>query len=234
MSPTLKKIAMRAALFGTLGLALIQMLPSLAEQLTPDPSIEAPLSTESPQPSPDPTDSLTATSEPSPEPTAEITYLSSESPTAKAKVIAAPALFFRTPNSVQVDPRATFLRFNSVALGGAANILVCISSTSAAMTIQPNSGVLISGQGTRNLLISGNSDEVLSSLTLGTGLTFQGTSKISGSGIIFEVAALSKPAVDPLLCVAPQFSRFVAVTPLGIDLNIVKAPVDLSKKQTSR
>lgn len=230
MSPTLKKLAMRAALFGFLGLALTQMLPSLAEQLTPDPSIEAPLASESPKPSPEPTDSSTATSEPTPEPTASITYLSSESPTAKAKVIAAPSLFFRTPNSVQVDPRATFLRFNSVALGGASNILVCATSTNSAMTIQPNAGVLISGQGTRNLLISGKIDEVLSALTSGAGLTLQGAGNVSGSGIFFGVAALSKPAVDPSLCTAPQVSRFVAVTALGIDLNIVKAPVDLNKK----
>jgi hypothetical protein len=230
MSPTLKKLALRAALLAFVGVALSQMLPSLADQLTPDASIQTDSITASTGPTPEVIDSPTVADSQSPQPKAEITYLVGDSPTAKAKVIPAPSLFFRTPNSTQVDPRATFLRFNSVALGGAEAILVCIKSTNSVLTIAPNSKILVLGQGSTDLLISGKMEDVLSTFSLGSGLTIQNSSRISGTGISFGVSALSKPSVDPKLCEAPQVSRVMTLTALGIDLNVVKTPVDLGKK----
>jgi hypothetical protein len=230
MSPTLKKLAFRAALLAVAGLVLTQILPSLADQLTPDATVETATVTESALPTPTVFDSPTVTDSQSPQPKAEITYLPSDSPTAKAKVIAAPALFFRIPNSTQVDPRATSLRFNSVTLGGTSDLLVCIKSANSALTVMSNSRLLVSGQGSQELLISGNIEDVLSTFTSGPGLTIRNPSRISGAVINFGVSALSKPSVDPKLCETPQISRQMNLTALGIDLNVVKTPVDLGKR----
>jgi len=230
MSPTLKKLAFRVALLAIAGLVLTQILPSLADQLTPDATDEITAVSESALPTPAVSDSPTVTESQSPQTKAEITYLPSDSPTAKAKVIAAPALFFRVPHSLQVDPRATSLRFNSVTLGGTSELIVCIKSANSALTLIPNSRLLVSGQGSQELLVSGDIEDVLTTFTSGTGLTIRNSTRISGAVISFGVSALSKPSVDPKLCESPQISRQMNLTALGIDLNVVKTPVDLGKR----
>ena len=229
MSPTLKKFAMRSALIATVGIVLAQMLPSLAEQSTPDSISETDTVVVSPEPTPSVTDSATITDSISPSPTPSISYLGSESLTAKAKIVSAASLFFRTPASIQVDPRATSLRFDAIALGGAPTLLVCINSRNT-LTVQPTANLLVAGQGTGNLVLSGNISDVLTSLTSGTGLTLHSAGHISGTEFTFNISALSKPSVDEKLCSSAQISRLVLVTALGIDLNLVKTPVNLGKK----
>jgi hypothetical protein len=230
MSPTLKKLVKRAALLAAVGIVLSQMLPSLADQLTPNPVVENATPSATPEVSPTPSDAPSSDATNPEEPRADITYLPSETPTVKAKVIEARNLFFKVPNSVQVDPRASSLRFTSVALGGAADVLVCVSSSKSNISVSPSAHVLTAGQGTRSLLISGAINDVLNSLSGGHGLTFQSGGRISGSVISFGVAAVTKPSVDAGLCADVQVTRSMAVNALGIDLNTVKTPVDLGKK----
>jgi hypothetical protein len=220
---------MRSALIATVGFVLAQMLPSLAEQSTPDAISETETVVVSPEPSPLETDSVTITDSISPSPTPSISYGGGESLTAKAKVVSAAGLFFRTPASIQVDPRATSVRFDAVAIGGAPTLLACINSRNT-LTVQPTPNLLVAGQGTGNLVLSGNISDVLTSLTSGSALTLRSAGHISGSEFTINVSALSKPSVDEKLCSSPQIIRSVSVTALGIDLNLVKTPVNLGKK----
>ena len=230
MSPTMQKLIKRTALLAAVGVVLTQMLPSLADQLTPNPVVENAQSEPSPESTPEPSESPSATSSEVVEPVADVTYLPSETPTVKAKVIESASLFFRVPNSVKVDPRATSLRFNSIALGGAEEVLVCISSAKANLSLASRTGILVEGEGSRVLALAGSAGSVLAALTSGHGLTLQSPGRISGSVVTFGVAALNKPSVDAGLCGGAQITRSTAVTALGIDLNTVKTPVNLGKK----
>ncbi len=232
MSPTLKKLAKRTAILAAAGLVLTQMLPSLADQLTPNPVVDSPTPEASAQPSPEPSASASASASPSnsAEPVADVTYLVSESPTAKAKVIESDSLFFQIPNTLKVDPRATSMRIDSFALGGSDDLLMCIASNRASLSISSSEGVLTEGIGFRSLLISGTPRKVLAALTAGHGLTLSTGGRLSGTIVTFQAVALTKPSVDPELCGASQITRSVAVTALGIDLNTVKTPVKIGKK----
>ena len=230
MSPTMRKLAKRTAMLAAVGVILTQMLPSLADQLTPNPVVENAAPESSPEPEPIVTITADPVAQASGEPTADVTYLPSETPTVKAKVIESRSLFFKVPNSVQVDPRATSVRFSSVALGGAEDVLVCISSSRANISLSQASGVLTSGQGTHHLVVSGSAPSVLAALTSGHGITGVSQGRISGSTITFGVAAMNKPAADLALCGGAQITRTLAVTALGLDMNTVKTGVNMGKK----
>lgn len=230
MSQAMIKLLKRVILLVCVGFVVSQMLPSLADQLTPDPTVESapavaspsPTSSESASPSPSPSSSA--------EPSPDITYLESESPTAKAKIIDSASLFFKTPNSLQVDPRAKSVRMDSFALGGAEIVLVCANSNRANISLSAASDILVNGEGTRSLIISGSAPKVLSALTAGHGLTLNSQSRISEATLTFQVSAVNKPSIDPDLCVPSQITRPVAISALGVDLGIVKAPVNMGKK----
>lgn len=232
MSPTLKKLLKRTALLATAGLVLTQMLPSLADQLTPNPAVETSAPEQSPEATPSPAESTSSAPTPSAsaEPVADITYLEGESPTAKAKVVDSDSLFFQIPNTLKVDPRATSMRIDAFALGGADDMLLCIASNRANISVSSTEDVLTDGLGSRSLLISGSPQKVLSSLTAGHGLTLTTGGRISGTVVTFQAVALTKPSVDPEFCGASQITRSVAVNALGIDLNTVKTPVKIGKK----
>lgn len=232
MSPTLKKLLKRSAVLAAAGLVLSQMLPSLADQLTPNPVNEVPAAEASADPSPSPTESgsTTPSAEASAEPVADVTYLEGESPTAKAKVIESDSLFFQIPNTLKVDPRATSMRIDSFALGGGDDLLLCIASNRAGISLSSNDDVLTDGLGSQSLLISGTPRKVLAALTAGHGLTLTTGSRISGTIVTFQAVALNKPSIDPEFCGASQITRSVSVTTLGIDLNTVKTPIKIGKK----
>ena len=232
MSPTLKKLLKRTAAFAAAGLVLTQMLPSLADQLSPNPVVES----SNPAQPPEPTPASSETTSPNPEssasaePVADVTYLEGESPTAKAKVVESDSLFFQIPNTLKVDPRATSMRIDAFAIGGADDMLLCIASNRASISVSSTEDVLTDGFGLRSLLISGKPQKVLASLTAGHGLTLTTGGRISGTLVTFQAVALSKPSVDPEFCGASQITRSVAVNALGIDLNTVKTPVKIGKK----
>lgn len=232
MSPTLKKLLKRTALLATAGLVLTQMLPSLADQLTPNPVNEVPAAESSANPSPSPTESSSAVppAKASAEPVADITYLEGESPTAKAKVVESQSLFFQIPNSMKVDPRATSMRIDAFAVGGTDDMLLCIASNRANISLSSTEDLLVEGLGSRSLLISGSPRKVLASLTAGHGLTLTTGGRIAGTVATFQAVALTKPSIDPEFCGASQITRSVSVTTLGIDLNTVKTPVKIGKK----
>jgi hypothetical protein len=232
MSPTLKKLAKRIAILAAAGLLLTQMLPSLADQLTPNPVVETSAPDASAQVSPEPSASASASASLSApaEPVADVTYLATESPTAKAKVIESDSLFFQIPNTLKVDPRATSMRIDSFALGGSDDLQMCIASNRASLSLSSSENVLADGIGSRSLLISGTPRKVLAALTSGHGLILSTVGRLSGTIVTFQAVALTKPSVDPELCGASQITRSVSVTTLGIDLNTVKTPVKIGKK----
>jgi hypothetical protein len=208
------------------------MLPSLADQLSPNPEVvtAAPAPTSEASSSPSPTESPIISATPAAEPIADITYLESDSPTAKAKVIESNSLVFRVPNALQVDPRANSLRSDAFALGGAQDILVCIASSKANVSLATTANVLSEGQGSRSLTVSGTTAAVLSALTSGQGITAVSAGTIAGSAMTFRVAAVSKATADVELCNEAKITRSTAITALGIDLNTVKIPVKMGKK----
>jgi len=232
MFPTLRTLVKRLALLAAVGVVITQMLPSLADQLSPNPEVvtaaPAPASEASSSPSPTVSPIISAT--PAAEPIADITYLESDSPTAKAKVIESNSLVFRVPNALQVDPRANSLRSDAFALGGAQDILVCIASSKANVSLATTANVLSEGEGSRSLTVSGTTAAVLTALTSGRGLTAVSSGTIAGSAMTFRVAAVSKPTVDVELCNEAQITRSTAITALGIGLNTVKIPVEMGKK----
>lgn len=232
MSPMLKKLLKRTALLAAAGLVLTQMLPSLADQLTPNPVVETAAPEQSPLASPTPSSSTSASPTPgtSSEPIADVTYQNGDSPTAKAKVVESESLFFQIPNTLKVDPRATSMRIDAFAVGGTDDMLLCIASNRANISLSSTEDLLVEGLGSRSLLISGSPRKVLASLTAGHGLTLTTGGRIAGTVATFQAVALTKPSIDPEFCGASQITRSVSVTTLGIDLNTVKTPVKIGKK----
>ena len=154
-----KRVA--AALF--LGIFAVQVIPSLADVINGESQSESapsptPLVTVSPEPSVAPDgETATPTSPASPEPTATIIYSDVETATPAPTYAPTQNVKIRIPGKFPVDPRATSVHISPIAISGGEILLVCLSVDNAILQLAGgNEDLLIEGNGTKSLRISGD------------------------------------------------------------------------------
>jgi len=222
------------ALTVAIGLVAIQVLPSVADQLsshaskqeitvlTPE-TITSGNSPQTPSPTPSPTLNQREFSP-------KITYLKTASPTTPAEILVSDVFVVKTPSALRVDPRATNTTFNSIALGGSEFSIFCLNSTSLTFSISSNPNILIEGNGTTQLRIAGTSSDILNAITSGQGIVLHSSKAIANSAFYVKVGALTKAGLSKTLCEKAPVTKEVFVAPLGIDLNTVKSSINMAKK----
>lgn len=214
------------------GVVLVQVLPSLADVLNPGsdpvstvtPSAE-PTSASSPEP--EPTTSQVATASPAPEPSGSYMYVSgSESATPEPTIAADQDIVLRVPSKLPVDPRATSVKVAPVSVYSTGDVLVCISTTGSHFWLSNQSDeLLIKGNNSKFLLISGPAAAVTTVLNSGQGLRVAGAPKAQGTTIFTRAAVVTQATVNSDLCAEAPTSVSTAVTALGIAMDTVKNPV---------
>ena len=211
----------------------VQVLPSLADVLSPSPN-PSPTASALPEvsdvASPAPTTSPSPSVTPVPEPSASITYLHtsvSESPTPEPTLADNQDVVLRLPTRFPVDPRATSVKISPFSVASKETVLVCIASTAHIQLTNTSSTVLISGNNTTHLLLSGDGSDITTVLNSGNGLRISASPRVQGSVITTRAMAVTRETLNSELCgEAPQVVTS-AVIALGLGMNTVKNPVPI-------
>jgi hypothetical protein len=213
----------------------VQVLPSLADvitggsqdnnQSTPSPMATVSADVASPTSSPE---ADAPSSSASPQPTALIIYSDSETATPAPTYAATQDVRIRIPSKFPVDPRATSVNISPVAISGAEILLVCISTDAAVLQLSgADKDVLVEGNGTKSLRISGDGAAVNALLNAGRGLRLVATAKINGAVITTRAASMTAASVDPDLCAGAEKVLRSSISAMGLGMNTVKVPVPI-------
>ena len=224
-----KRVA--AALF--LGIFAVQVLPSLADVITGgsqenSQSLPTPMATviaDGPAPTTSP-DAAAPSASASPQPTATIIYSESESATPAPTYAPTQDVKIRIPSKFPVDPRATSVNISPIAISGGEILLVCLSVDNAILQLAGgNEDLLIEGNGTKSLRISGDGAAVNALLNAGRGLRLVATAKINGAVVTTRAASMTAASVDSDLCSGAEKVFRSSISAMGLGMNTVKVPV---------
>ena len=226
----IKRVA-AAALFG---LVLVQVIPSLADVINGQNQSEsapspAPLVTVSPEPTvaADQT-SASPTTTAAPQPTASISYPDIETATPAPTYAPSQEIRIRIPAKFPVDPRATSVHISPIAITGGETLLICMSVDNAVLQISgSNPDLLVEGNGTKSVRVSGDGAAVNALLNSGRGLRLVATSKINGAVVTTRAASLTAPSVESDLCSGAVNVFRSSISAMGLGLNTVKVPVPI-------
>ena len=225
-----KRVA-AAALFG---LVLVQVIPALAEVITGQSQSEG-----APSPSPLATVSPEATSSPdgttpspsssaAPQPTASITYSDIETATPAPTYAPSQVMRIRIPAKFPVDPRATSVHISPISITGGETLLVCMNVDNAVLQISgSNPDLLVEGNGTKSLRVSGDGAAVNALLNAGRGLRLIATAKINGAVVTTRAATLTAPSVESELCSGAVNVFRSSISAMGLGMDTVKAPIPI-------
>lgn len=246
------KILSRLMAFTLFAAIISTIAPTLADELSSDPSMMQPVTQSSE--SYTVTASETSTASPSPEATfspepvvnrppvanesAAPLPESSESATAAGPGVPLeiqPAYQLKIPRTVAIDPRAVHRYlphiYASVADPDVEFSMVCISGPGLRIdamaknlaNFSDEGSELISGDQSGQVIISATTNRVINLINSFNGLFISSQSGgLAGRSLTFRFLAVTKPVVDPIHCGAAQSGAITAIRPLALDLSTVK------------
>lgn len=230
-SLALKRVA--AAAF--LAIFAVQVLPSLADVITGGsqennqsaPSPMATVNAEAPAPTASPDEAAPSASA-SPQPTSSIIYSYSETATPAPTYAPSQDVKIRIPSKFPVDPRATSVSISPIAISGGEILLVCMSVDNAILQLAgADKDLLIEGNGTKNLRVSGDGAAVNALLNAGRGLRLVATAKINGAVVTTRAASMTAASIDSDLCAGAEKVFRSSISAMGLGMNTVKNPVPI-------
>lgn len=226
----IKRVA-AAALFG---IVLVQVIPALAEVISGQSQSESaptptPLVTVTPDATSAPdgaTPSPTSTA--APQPSASISYPEIETATPAPTYAESQEIRIRIPAKFPVDPRATSVHISPIAITGGETLLVCMSVDNAILQISGNNrDLLVEGNGTKSVRVSGEGALVNALLNAGRGLRLVATGKINGAVVTTRAASLTAPSVEADLCSGAVNVFRSSISAMGLGMDTIKAPVPI-------
>ncbi len=246
------KLVSRLGAFALFALAITTIAPTLADELASSPEMLQPVQSSETQTVQTIGDTETASASPlatfSPEPSisrpaipmtsASALPESSDSATAEGDgtpLKVQPKYTMRIPGSAAIDPRALtyFMPLIHVAVDDpdVAYTLACINTTAATIDIKGKrvadnaveGDLLISGDGSPLVLISGSTNKVVNAINAANGAFISSTGGgLAGRSLTFRFVAVTKPVIDPLYCSAAKSGVITTIRALGLDISTVK------------
>jgi hypothetical protein len=235
MSSRRSILVKRVAAAALLAIFAVQVLPSLADVITGGsqensqsaPTPMATVSADAPAPTASP-DAVAPSSSASPQPTASITYSDSETATPAPTYAPTQDVKIRIPSKFPVDPRATSVSISPIAISGGEILLVCMSVDNAILQLAGgDEDLLIEGNGSKSLRISGDGAAVNALLNAGRGLRLVATAKINGAVVTTRAASMTAASVDSDLCAGAEKVFRSSISAMGLGMNTVKNPVPI-------
>lgn len=240
------------------GLVIVQVFPTLAENsdtslVTPDETstVLSPLeeNTLNPEESPSPiesqspdleNESFEESADSSGAVDSEATSPSPPPPPPPPYATSDQTISIIMPNSVRVDPRATSVFLPRMLFYSFNTLLVCISSNSLRFDIGTQGvvddvlggDIMILGDQSNYLLISGHSVWVNGYLNSELGMRiFSDSAGIGKKSVFFRIIDISEPSINDELCLDGSTSNYrsVQIVPLGLNQSISKGSVGLKK-----
>jgi hypothetical protein len=217
--------------------------PSAAPSESPSPTpTTAPAPTPTPTLIPVPAAPSSAPPIPVPSDSASPTARASASPSAKPTPhpLANQTMRIDIPNSVPVDPRGSSVYLPPINVSGTQYLEVCATSATAIFdTYSKNSydsafngSILVAGDLTSSLFITGTIPQVLAILNSDQGLRLINPARpIGGSSALIRFVAISEPVLNPAFCAAatPANSKVVEVRAMGLGMDLIKGTIVLKK-----
>lgn len=243
-----RKLVIRFSLLCLVAFFIAQVIPTIADEqvqqvelqseVAPPESDSATATTEA---APTDADSATATAEPTAEPSAEPKPEPSPTPTPTfTPAVATPGqgMQIAIPSSVSVDPRAQVARLPRISVTGPAYLLACLSSNNLVMDVvskglpddQPAQNLYLSGDLSTSLIISGQTDFVISALNSAGGIRVSGLGrKLAGTSLQIALISIDKMAISGELCseVYPTNNRTVRLAGIGLGVELKKGEIKL-------
>jgi hypothetical protein len=246
------KILSRFLAFTFFAAIISTIAPTLADELSTDPSMMQPVSQSSETTTVSTSETVTASPTPeatfSPAPvvnrppvandSAQPLAESSESATAAGPGIPLeiqPAYEMKIPRTVAIDPRAVNrylpLVYASVSDPDVEFTMVCISGPGLRIDAMAKGSAnnsdegsdLISGDLSGQLIISATTNRVINLINSQNGLFISSQSGgLAGRNLTFRFVAVTKPVADPVHCGAAQSGAVTSIRPLALDLSTVK------------
>jgi len=145
-----------------------------------------------------------------------------------------PKYLLKVPRSIAIDPRANSYFLPSIYISGARYTLACINGNGVNFDlsnkrISNNSfdtrTVMVAGDGTSNLLISGQTEGVLSVINAGGGLfAFTNSGGLRDRSASISLTATNKNTIDPTFCAAeaPANTAMFTFRALGLQVDTKK------------
>jgi len=228
-------LAKRVAAAVLLAIFAVQVIPSLADVITGSsqdnneslPPAAPGESAATPAPTISAEESAPAITD-SPQPTPSITYSVVDTATAEPTYTTSQNINIRIPSKFPVDPRATSVNISPIAISGGEILLVCMNVDNATLRLSgENDDLLIEGNGSKSLRISGDGAAVNALLNAGRGVRLVASAKINGAVITTRAASMTAPSVDNDFCSGAEKSVNSSISAMGLGLNTVKNPVDI-------
>jgi len=187
----------------------------------------ATVNAEAPAPTASPNDAAPSASA-SPQPTSSIIYSDSETATPAPTYAPTQDVKIRIPSKFPVDPRATSVSISPIAISGGEILLVCMSVDNAILQLAgADKDLLIEGNGTKNLRVSGDGAAVNALLNAGRGLRLVATAKINGAVVTTRAASMTAASIDSDLCAGAEKVFRSSISAMGLGMNTVKNPVPI-------
>lgn len=236
-----------AAVISTIAPTLADELSTSPSMLQPEPSVTSTTTSiveESSTATDTPTASATFTPDPQitrpaiANPSASALPEGSESATAEGEGVPweiQPKYILRIPASGAIDPRAsTYFMPHIYVVADDPDVeftMACISTAGAHLDLKSKSSpdnaiegdLLISGDQSGLLIISGSTNKVLNAINASGGLLVRSTGGgLAGRSLTFRFIAVTKAVTDPAYCSAAQSGVITTIRALGLDLSTVK------------
>ena len=198
-----------------------------APTLSPIPSDPTP-TPNAPVPSSSSTSGSSSTASPSPSPTPTVLPVSAQN------------FKLNIPASLNLDPRATRLYFPPINVASSGLVLACITSNKLMLDVYArgvaDSGfggeVMVSGDLTHAVSITGSADQVAAIINGGGGLaTYSLTGSAAGAEVAWRFVAISMPTLRADFCTQgqPKNARTTQLRPLGLTLDLKKGDIKLKR-----
>ena len=245
------RLAIRISFLALIALFLSTVVPTMAQDLGTTPAAQtdpaAPTGPTDPASPVDsstmavPTDSASPTPTSSPTPVALPSPLS-ESGTATPEAVHAlkdqPVYVSHVPSQVNVDPRAVQMTLPGIAFSGSKYTLACISSDNLRFDIlakrvpdsSPSDSLLVAGDLSNQLRVSGLNGEVANLINSVGGLTAYSTQGgIAGKSLYIRYVAMSGPATDLNFCASSQSGSLTTFRALDLSMSNAGGKVTLKR-----
>jgi hypothetical protein len=220
----------------------VEPTPEPSTEATPEPSAEPsaeatpdPSASESPAPEASTSD---ASPEATPEPTPEysVAPVKSDTPTvmptieADRALVPQPKYLLKVPQTIAIDPRANSYFLPALYIAGGRFTLVCINGNGVNFDLSnkrisndryDTRTVMVSGDGTSNLLISGQTQDVLAVINDGGGLfAFTNSGGLRDRSAFISAVATNKNTIDSNFCRAAASANTASLTFRALGLQV--------------
>jgi hypothetical protein len=148
-----------------------------------------------------------------------------------------PKFVIRAPATLTIDPRAMTKYLPQLSISGSEYVLACITGSNVNLDISTKgsasdaveNGIIVVGDLTSTLFVSGKNADVVNLVNSNGGLlAFSRAGGLANRSITIEMVAMSEPGVKRAFCDFAKSSATLSFQSMGLEMNTNKSGIDLN------